>query len=119
LARPFSIPVFYQQWRLSREMSFNDPGGGDGVGGNLLSMLLPYPLMQGTLPNMWGSLNLQWNGHFYYFGSVLLVAFLAAVAVLALAADPWPGARGHRRRFVAAAVGSGDAGGRGVSAGAW
>jgi hypothetical protein len=79
----FSIPVFYQQWRLSREMSFDDPGGGDGVGGNLLSMLLPYPLVQGTLPNMWGSLNLQWNGHFYYFGSVLLVAFLAAVAVLA------------------------------------
>jgi hypothetical protein len=63
-------------------MSLNDPGGGDGVGGNLLSMLLPYPLVQGTLPNMWGSLNLQWNGHFYYFGSVLLVAFLAAVAGL-------------------------------------
>jgi hypothetical protein len=78
-----SIPVFYQQWRLSREISLNDAGGGDGVGGNLLSMLLPYPLVQGTLPNMWGSLNLQWNGHFYYFGSVLLVAFLAAVAVLA------------------------------------
>ena len=78
-----SIPVFYQQWRLSREMSFDDPGGGDGVGGNLLSMLLPYPLVRGTLPNIWGSLNLQWNGHFYYFGSVLLVAFLAAVAVLA------------------------------------
>ena len=78
-----SIPVFYQQWLLSREMSFNDPGGGDGVGWNLLSMLLPYPLVQGTLPNIWGSLNLQWNGHFYYFGSVLLVAFLAAVSVLA------------------------------------
>ena len=78
-----STPVFYQQWRLSREISSSDPGGGDGVGGNLLSMLLPYPLVQGTLPNMWGSLNLQWNGHFYYFGSVLLVAFLAAVAVLA------------------------------------
>jgi hypothetical protein len=78
-----SIPVFYQQWRLSREISLNDAGGGDGVGVNILSMLLPYPLVQGTLPNMWGSLNLQWNGHFYYFGSILLVAFLAAVAVLA------------------------------------
>ena len=77
-----SIPVFYQQWRLSREMSFDDPGGGDGVGGNLLSMLLPYPLVRGTLPNIWGSLNLQWNGHFYYFGTVLLVAFLVAVAGL-------------------------------------
>lgn len=77
-----SLPVFYQQWRLSREMSFNDPGGGDGVGGNLLSMLLPYPLTQGTLPNAWGSLNLQWSGHFYYFGSVLFVAFLVAVASL-------------------------------------
>jgi hypothetical protein len=78
-----SIPVFYQQWRLAREMSFIDPGSGDGVARNLLSMLLPYPLVQGTLPNIWGSLNLQWNGHFYYFGSVLLVAFLAAVVGLA------------------------------------
>ena len=78
-----SIPVFYQQWRLSREMSYIDPGGGTGVGGNLLSMLLPYPLVQGTLPNGWGSLNLEWNGHFYYFGTVLLIAFLAAVPSLA------------------------------------
>jgi len=78
-----SIPVFYQQWRLARELSMNDSGGGDGVGGNLLSMLLPYPLVQGTLPNMWGSLNLQWNGHFYYCGTVLLIAFLAVVVTLA------------------------------------
>ena len=41
-------------------------------------MLLPYPLVQGTLPNDWVSLNSQWNGHFYYFGTVLLVAFLAS-----------------------------------------
>ena len=75
-----SIPVFVQQWLLSREISVNDAGGGDGVGGNLLAMLLPYPLVQGTLPNRWGSLNPQWNGHFYYFGTVLLVAFLASVA---------------------------------------
>ena len=78
-----SIPVFYQQWRLSREMSNIDPDGGSGVGGNLLSMVLPYPLVQGTLPNGWGSLNLQWNGHLYYFGSVLLLAFLAALGTLA------------------------------------
>jgi hypothetical protein len=73
-----SLPVFYQQWRLSREMTLNDPGGGDGIGGNILSMLLPYPLAQGTLPNDWGNVNLQWNGHFYYYGTVLLVAFLVA-----------------------------------------
>jgi hypothetical protein len=78
-----SVPVFYQQWRLSREISINDPGGGDGVGGNLLSMLLPYPIVQGSLPNAWGNLNLEWGGHFYYFGTVLLIAFLAAVASLA------------------------------------
>ena len=63
-------------------MSLDDAGGGDGVGGNLLSMLLPYPVAAGTLPNDWGSLNLQWNGHFYYFGTVLLIAFLAALATL-------------------------------------
>ena len=82
LGAAISIPVFYQQWRLSREMSLDDAGGGDGVGGNLLSMLLPYPVAAGTLPNDWGSLNLQWNGHFYYFGTVLLIAFLAALATL-------------------------------------
>ena len=74
-----SIPVFYQQWLLSREIAGNHPADVGGMGGNLLSMLLPYPLARGTLPNAWGSLNLQWNGHFYYFGTVLLVAFLASV----------------------------------------
>ena len=78
-----AVPVFYQQWRMSREISSIRPVRGDGVGGNLLSMLLPYPFVTGTLPNDWGGLNLQWNGHFYYFGSVLLLAFLAAVATLA------------------------------------
>lgn len=77
-----SVPVFYQQWRLAKEITLNDAGGGEGVGGNLLSMLLPYPLVQGTLPNGWGSVNLQWNGHFYYFGTVLLVAFLVGLAAL-------------------------------------
>jgi len=78
-----AMPVFYQQWRLSREMTGDDAGGGSGVGGNLLSMLLPYPLTIGTLPNGWGNVNLQWNGHFYYFGTVLLLAFCAAVAAAA------------------------------------
>ena len=74
-----SIPVFYQQWRLAREISFDAPAAGKGIGGNLLSMLLPHPFVQGALPNAWGNRNLQWGGHFYYFGSVLLIAFLAAV----------------------------------------
>ncbi len=87
-----SIPVFYQQWLLSREISFSDPGDGDGVGGNLLSMLLPYPFVRGNLPNSWGSLNLQWGGHFYYFGTVLLLAFLAAIATQAWR---WSAGRGR------------------------
>ena len=88
-----SLPVFFQQWRLSREMTGDDPSGGDGVGANLMSMLLPYPLAQGTLPNGWGNVNLQWNGHFYYSGTVLLVAFVGAMGMLA-----W-------RRFGAASAG--------------
>jgi len=78
-----AFPVFYQQWRLSREMSIDDPGGGTGVESNLLSMLLPYPLVRGTLPNDWGNANLEWGGHFFYFGTVLLVGFLAAALELA------------------------------------
>jgi hypothetical protein len=77
-----SVPVFFQQWRLAREVAGESPGGGEGVGGNLLPMLLPYPLVQGTLPNGWGNVNLEWNGHFYYSGTVLLAAFLAAMATL-------------------------------------
>jgi hypothetical protein len=75
-----AIPVFYQQWRLSREMSIDDPGGGLGLESNLLSLLMPYPLVQGSLPNFWGNINLEWGGHFYYSGTVLLVGFVAAVA---------------------------------------
>jgi hypothetical protein len=74
-----SVPIFFQQWRLSREMVGDDPPGGEGIAGNLLPMLLPYPLTQGTLPNGWGNVNLEWNGHFYYSGTVLLAAFLAAI----------------------------------------
>jgi hypothetical protein len=87
-----SMPIFYQQWRLSGEISTNAPGKGVGVAGNLLPMLLPYPFARGSLPNDWGSLNLRWNGQFYYFGTVLLVAFLAAVATLA-----WRGIAGRSK----------------------
>ena len=75
-----SLPVFYQQWRLARELSGDSSGGGEGVGNNLMAIFLPYPLAHGSLPNGWGNVNLAWGGHFYYFGTLLLVAFVAVMA---------------------------------------
>jgi hypothetical protein len=74
-----AMPVFYQQVRLAREIAVHDSGGGDGVGSNILAMLLPHPVASGTLPNGWGSINLAWGGHLYYAGTILLAACLAGV----------------------------------------
>lgn len=75
-----AIPLFLQQWRLSWEIDVSSAGGGDGVAGNLLAILLPYPLARGALPNGWGNFNLQWGGHLYYCGTILTASFLAALA---------------------------------------
>ena len=72
-----AVPMVVQQARISREM-LPMPGGGEGIGPNLLSLLLPYPLVTGTLPNGWASGNDHHGGHFYHFGMV--AALLALVA---------------------------------------
>ncbi len=74
-----AVPVFHQQVRLAREIAVHDSGGGDGVGHNLLPMILPHPIVSGTLPNGWGSINLAWGGHLYYAGTILLAACLAGL----------------------------------------
>lgn len=93
LGAAVAMPLFYQQWRFSRELPKNEAAFGWGIGSGLVSMLLPYPLAGGSLPNGWGNENLQWGGHFYYFGTVLLAGFLAAVFAVA---RRWAGAaQGH------------------------
>ena len=79
LGAAVALPVFHQQWRLLGEVSIDDPGSGERLERNLLSTLLPYPLVEGTLPNHWCNAHPERGGHFYYFGTVLAVGFLAAV----------------------------------------
>lgn len=83
LGAAIMLPLFHRQCQLLREVTIHDAGGGTGLENNLLSVVLPYPLVEGTLPNFWGNVNPQWGGHFWYFGTVLLggcaVAFVRAV----------------------------------------
>jgi hypothetical protein len=44
------FPVFYLQWRLSRDM-IPYGGVGNGVGAHVCSFFLPFPLSRDTLPN--------------------------------------------------------------------
>jgi hypothetical protein len=73
-----AIPMFCQQWRVSKDLPTNEPSFGWGAVAGIPAMLLPYPLAVGPMPNDWGNENLAWAGHFYYFGTVLLVGCLAA-----------------------------------------
>ncbi|HEX2988853.1 MAG TPA: hypothetical protein VHS06_11885, partial [Chloroflexota bacterium] len=46
-----------------------------------MSFLLPYPLHHGTPPDGSGSLpDYQYGGHFFYYGSLMVVLFAAALA---------------------------------------
>jgi hypothetical protein len=82
LGAAIAVPMVVQQARLSHEM-LPMGGGGEGIGGNLAALLLPYPLVEGRLPNNWASGNDHHGGHFYHFGLVGALLFLAAVARIA------------------------------------
>lgn len=77
----FCLPVVVQQGEIARGM-IQTPGGGEGIGRHLASMLAPHPIVTGSLPNAWASGNDHHGGHFYYFGSVLLLLSLLAVGWL-------------------------------------
>jgi hypothetical protein len=74
------FPLFDQQRRLAVAMR-RSTAYGSGVGSYLLSFLFPYPLYHGTLPDGSGSLlDYQYGGHFFYYGSLMAVLFLFALA---------------------------------------
>jgi len=78
-----AVPLLSVQFRLAADM-VRPSGYGEGIGDGLLAMLLPYPLVEAYHPNFWGSTDVQYMGHFYYFGT--LFAVLCAASVLALIA---------------------------------
>ena len=77
-----ALPLFYAQWQLSLDMG-KSFGHGDGIHNGLLALVAPYPLVQAELPSRWGSIDTQYGGHLYYFGTLFIV--LAILNVLALA----------------------------------
>ena len=78
-----AVPILSVQFKLAADMA-RPSGYGAGIGDGLLAMLLPYPLVWAPHPNSWGSTEVQYMGHFYYFGT--LFAVLCAANVMALIA---------------------------------
>ena len=57
-------------------------GGGHGILPGAAAMLLPYPLVTAAHPDGWGNFAIERMGHFYYSGTVMLGAALAALVML-------------------------------------
>jgi hypothetical protein len=80
-----AAPLLVPQWQFAAGLE-RGGGQGGGVVGGLLAMVLPYPLAQAGHPNESGNLDVEYMGHFYYAGTVVIGAgFAAVLALLAIA----------------------------------
>jgi hypothetical protein len=88
-----ALPVLWTQFAATRDMA-RASGYGNGVVWGIPSFFVPYPL-QARHPNLWGSTDLPFMGHLYYFGTLFMVLWLTALLAL-LTARPrrsvWAGA---------------------------
>ncbi|MGA2619335.1 MAG: hypothetical protein ABSF26_17135 [Thermoguttaceae bacterium] len=75
-----AAPLVWVQAALAADMTHSG-GYGCGIADGLAAMLLPYPLARAGHPNGWGSTELAYMGHLYYFGTLLLLLFVAQVLV--------------------------------------
>ncbi len=80
LGLALAAPLVWVQAALAADMTHGG-GYGCGIAGGLAAMLLPYPLARAGHPNGWGSTELAYMGHLYYFGTLLLLLFTAQVLV--------------------------------------
>jgi len=75
-----ALPLLWTQVAATRDMA-KAAGYGNGIWWGMASLFVPYPVK--TLhPNAWGSTDLQYMGHFYYFGTLFMVLFVLALVVL-------------------------------------
>ncbi len=80
-----AAPLLVPQWEFASGLE-RSGGHGGGVAGGLLAMVLPYPLVEAGHPNESGNIDVQYMGHFYYAGTVIIGAgFAAILALLAIA----------------------------------
>lgn len=88
-----SLPILWTQFAATRDMA-RASGYGNGVMWGIPSFFIPYPL-KALHPNLWGSTDLAYMGHLYYFGTLFMVLWVAALLAL-LTARPkrvlWAGA---------------------------
>lgn len=73
-----AMPLLSVQMKLGSDMA-RPNGYGCGISDGLLAILLPYPLARAQHPNHWGSSDIQYMGHFYYFGTVMAALCVANV----------------------------------------
>jgi hypothetical protein len=75
-----SLPLLWTQVVATRDM-VKAAGYGNGIQWGLPSLFLPYPI-KALHPNAWGSTDLRYMGHFYYFGTLFMVLYLVALLAL-------------------------------------
>ncbi len=83
-------PLALQQARISQDM-FPREIVAEGIGKNLVSLMIPYPFWRGHLPNGWSNVNPEHEGHFFYIGLIPVVLFLLALYRLARSLAKGPG----------------------------
>ncbi len=77
-----SLPILWTQFAATRDMARALPATAMGCSGRgIPSFFVPYPL-QALHPNLWGSTDLAYMGHFYYFGTLFMVLWLMALLAL-------------------------------------
>ncbi|MEE8546331.1 MAG: hypothetical protein V3T29_11015 [Alphaproteobacteria bacterium] len=84
-----AAPLLIPQWELAAGLARRGGGGGHGILGGLAAMVLPYPLVEASHPNAWGRPHPELMGHFYYAGTVIIGAGLAALLGLLAFALAW------------------------------
>jgi len=88
-----ALPLLWTQFAATRDMA-RASGYGNGVIWGIPSFFVPYPL-KALHPNLWGSTDLPFMGHFYYFGTLFMVLWLTALLALFTARpkrSAWAGA---------------------------
>jgi len=108
-----ALPLIYQQWLFARDIT-RHPIVDKGVAVGLPGFLLPYPLVEVTLPFQMGSENLQYLGEFYFSGGVLAMLFFFQVVGLFFfrpARSAWAGQIWTFLAIVALWLALGDVGG--------
>ena len=72
-----ALPLMYQQWLIFRDVSRDAPANvNKGIAVGVPSLLLPYPLVRSEFPPRFGNVDVEYMGHFYFFGGLLAFLFL-------------------------------------------